>query len=181
MSPNREDDRTTIQFVNSLGYKTAVLLHVLAVVVGFGSLVLDAVYAGQVRRFSGAEAQAVASAHYTATTKFGEGFLYSLPIFGIVAIATSAGAVALHDFWVWASLVVYLATVAALHGLVKPARRRSLVLLGELTGSRDTGRERPVEMKELARLGQRLSVGSGLINVLLFAALILMVFKPGNR
>ena len=166
--------------MTSFGYRTVVLLHVLAVIVGYGSVVLDGVYSAQARRFRGAEAQAVASAHYTAATKFGEGFLYAVPVLGGVAVAASGGAQKGSAAWLWAGLAVFVGTIGVLHGLVKPARRRSLVLFGELTGKQQLGSEQGAELRELARLGQRLSVGSGLINLLLVVGLVIMIFKPGN-
>lgn len=162
------------------GYKLVVVLHILCAIVGFGAIALDSLYAAQTRRFRGPEAHAVAQAHYAATAKVSEPFLYALPVLGILAVllSSSGAKISMGDSWVSMSFLVYIATLGVLHGMVRPARRKALVLLGELAGAQNSGGAQPSQTATLAKLGQKLSLGSALINLLLVIAVILMVFKP---
>ena len=166
--------------VGNLGFKLALWVHVLSAVAGYGSLVLEGVYVSQTRRARGSEAHAVAQAHYAASGKVAEGFLYIVPIFGILAVLLSDGRFSFAQGWISASFVVYLATLGVLHGVTKPARKASLVLFGELAGV--AGRETDVTniRSQLTRLGKRQALGAMVFNLLTALALFVMVFQPGR-
>jgi len=155
-------------------YEAWLFLHVACVIIGYGGLALDLLYTNQLRRFSGAEAQAVARANWSASHKFAEWFLYGVPVFGIL-VALDAD-ISLGDPWLSASFLVYLLSLGVLHGLVNPARRQALVLLGELAG----GRGRQAQAAELARLGRMMSLGQTLFSLFGLIALALMIWQPGR-
>lgn len=155
-------------------YEAWLFLHVACVIVGYGGVALDLLYTNEMRRFSGPEAHAVARANWAASHKFAEWFLYGVPLFGIL-VALDAD-ISLGDPWLSASFLVYLLSLGVLHGLVNPARRQALVLLGELAG----GRGRQAQAAELARLGRMMSLGQTLFSVFGLVALALMVWQPGR-
>jgi hypothetical protein len=167
--------------VGSAGYNVFVLLHLVCVIVGYGAVAVDALATAQQRRFSGPEAQAVAQAGYGTSVKLATRVLYGVPIFGIVAVSLSKGDVSMGDAWVSAGFGLWIASIAVLHAVVVPGRRRSLVVLGELAGLRgDEHGIVPPQARELASLGRRIALGNGAIQLLALAAIAVMVWKPGG-
>jgi hypothetical protein len=159
-------------------YEAWLFLHILCVILGYGAVALDLLYTNQIRRFSGAEAHAVAAANWAVSHKFAEWALYGVPVFGLL-IALDAD-ISLGSPWLSASFLVYLLSLALLHGLVNPARRQALVLLGELAGVRP-GSGRPAQATELGRLGRMMSLGQTLFSLLGAIALALMIWQPGGN
>jgi len=159
-------------------YRVFVFGHIACAIVGFGALALEAVVTGRLDRFDGPDAYAVARASYTSIVKIAEKFLYGLPLFGIGAVAASEGRISFADPWISASFLVYFVAIGVLHGVLNPARRRMLVLLGGLAGATATGStvEPP---NELLGLGRRLRLGNALLNLTLAVALVLMIWQPG--
>lgn len=158
-------------------YRVLVFGHVACAIVGFGALALEAVVTGRLDRFDQADAYAVARASYTSIVKVAEKFLYALPVFGIGAVLASDGQISFGTLWVSLSFVVFIAALGVLHGILNPARRRMLVLLGGLAGAKVTGAvvEAP---SELIGLGRRLRLGNALLNLTLALALVLMIWQP---
>ena len=166
--------------MGSAGYNIFVLLHLVCVIVGYGAVAVDSLATTQQRRFAGAEAHAVAQAGYGTSAKLATRFLYGVPVFGIVAVALSKGDVSMGEGWVSAGLALWVVSLSVLHAVVIPARRRSLMLLGELAGLRAGGDERPPQLRQLAGLGRRVSRGNAVVHLIALAALVVMVWKPGR-
>jgi hypothetical protein len=169
--------------VGSSAYKLCLLAHLACVIVGYGAVALDSLTFGRTRRLEGDEAYAVAQSGYTATVKWAGRFLYGVPVFGAAAVAASDGGIEFSEAWVSAAFVVWLVGVAVLHGVVTPARRRSLVLLAELAGTRVGGPANPTTAARSGQVGslaRRIAVGQAVFNLATVAALVLMVWKPGR-
>jgi hypothetical protein len=166
------------------GYKVFLLAHLLCVVVGYGAVALDSLALARARRLEGDEAYAVAQAGYAATVRQAGRFLYGVPIFGALAVATSDGAVSFSQAWVSGAFAVWLVGVGVLHGFVVPARRRALVLLGELAGARvASAGPTPIVTAQSAQLRgdqQRIAFGQAVFNLATVVALVLMVWQPGR-
>jgi hypothetical protein len=158
-------------------FRLLLLVHVASAIVGFGALVGQSVAVARLRRFDGVEAYAVARANY-AQVRVGEKFLYLLAVAGVAAVATSDGRIGFDEAWLMIAGGVYLATLAVLHGVIAPARRQLLVVLGGLAGEPVSG-EAPQRV-DLGPLGRRLSLGGALVDLLLVAALVLMIWQPGS-
>ena len=152
-------------------------LHIGCVIVGYGGVAMDLLYSNQIRRFAGPEAHAVASANWAVSHKVAEWFLYGVPIFGILLALDMD--ISFGSPWLSASFLVYLLSLGVLHGLVNPARRQALVLLGELAGQ-PTGDGR-AQAAELSRLGRMMSLGQSVFSLLGVIALALMVWQPGGN
>lgn len=160
------------------GEELAALAHVLAVVVGLGGLSADLLTDAQLRRTEGIEAYAVAASTYRRGARRDVVALALILVSGAVVAALSGGAISLADQWVWGSALCYAAVAVTMQGQVVPCRRRALVLLGELAGSRPT--EAGTKRTELGALTRRLRLASVVIHALAAAALTLGVLRPGN-
>jgi hypothetical protein len=163
---------------SGVGYNIFVLLHVICAVGGFGALI----YRGWVLDLARRRGEAVSAgvlAVYGQVSQVGEVLIYGLVIFGIAAIAVSGDNSLFKKPWVISALVVFVAMVAVLHGLVRPAERRYREAMLELAQTPALAPpQRPPQMAEMDRLYRRIGAGMGAFNVLLLGALYLMVFKP---
>jgi hypothetical protein len=151
--------------------------HVACAVVGFGGLALHSLTVARLGRFDGAEAYAVARADYS-RARLAEKFLYVLPVAGIGAVWASDGRIGFGEAWLGIAAGVYVVALAVLHGVLGPARRRLLVLLGGLAGE-PVSTEGPRRV-ELGAVGRRLSLGSAVLDLLFVVALVLMIWQPGG-
>ena len=153
------------------------LVHVVCAVIGFGGLALHSLTVARLGRLDGAEAYAVARSDY-ARGRLAEKFLYVLPVAGVGAVWASDGRIGFGEAWLGIAAGVYVVALGVLHGVLGPARRRLLVLLGGLAGE-PVSNEGPLRL-ELGALGRRLSLGSAALDLLLVAALVLMIWQPGG-
>ncbi len=82
------------------------------------------------------------------------------------------------DLWISASLAVYIVALGVLHALQFPNIKKMNVLMAELadSGARVSGSTDLVA--ELERRGKRSAFVGGLFNLLVVAAVCLMVFQP---
>ena len=158
----------------SVLYRIVLLAHIVTAVVGFGGLLANGVTnarafhsrAGQARTLLQGS-QAVAKIAYYA--------IYALFALGIVLIAISDSAFSFSAPWVSAAFVVWFALVGISHGMVRPSiagiidRTDTLAADAIVDGDPEAG-----------ALAKKLAIGEGLIQVLLIAALYLMIWQPGN-
>ncbi|MDH4144964.1 MAG: DUF2269 family protein [Acidimicrobiia bacterium] len=162
-----------------MAYELALVVHIVATIVGYGSTALDTVHAARTNRFQGLEAYAVARATYSASVKVAQPFLYLLVIAGVVAVLTHPGDLTFAAPWISAAFAVYLASIGLLHGVVNRARREALVLSGSLAGEhRDAG---PQSVSDLSRLGRRMVLGGIAVDLLAVIGVGLMVWQPGGN
>ena len=176
-----ESHRLQSNDVGSTGYRLLLLAHVASVIVGYGAVVFDSILGARATRMSGAEAHAVAQAGYRASVHVAQRALYLVPLAGIGVVLTHPNPeVDFSSPWVSAAFVVYVASLGVLHGLVTPARRKALVLLGELAGRPDSDNRRPPEQAQVESLGRRMQLGEALFHLLTVAALVLMIWQPGQ-
>lgn len=163
---------------SGVGYNIFVLLHIICAIGGFGVLLYRG-WALDLARRRGEAAAAGAIYVYGQLAQVGEVLIYGLVIFGIAAIAVSGDHSLFKKPWVISALVVYVAMLAVLHAVVRPADRRYRQAMLELAQTPAMAPpERPPQMAEMERLYRRIGAGMGVFNVLLLGALYLMVFKP---
>ncbi len=72
--------------LNSGIYKFLFVLHLLTVVVGFGSVMLNGIYAARAKNVGGREGVAISEANTFVSDKVAELFIYAVPIFGILLV-----------------------------------------------------------------------------------------------
>ena len=158
--------------VGSGGYDLLLSLHVLSVIVGFGGVMLNGVYLARAVQVGGREGLAVSRAN-AEVTRVCEFVMYTIPVWGIVLVIASGkvrGGKFLYDFgkpWVGAGFVIYIVIVGLHHGLLRPTHRRITEALTKGT--------RPD-----ASVLSRASVAGALTDLLVVAAVALMIWKPGQ-
>ena len=165
----------------SNGFKILVLLHILCVMGGFGAVAYNALYLSLAQRRPGGGTGAVIDVN-TLVSGFAELLIYAALLFGIGAVAASRSTIKFSDAWVSAAFAVYLVDLGILHGWIKRYQREYSAVVARLeTGA--AGAEVgsvEVDVAQLKHLERRISLGWGVFNLLVVAAVYLMVFKPGG-
>ncbi len=169
--------------VDSGIYNVLLVLHILAVVAGFGGLVLNGFYGAQARQRRGTEGLAVAQANLFVTKSVAHPFVYFVFVTGILLVVTSDGTWSFGDLWVSLSMGIYVLAMGLSHGLMLPTVTRMTALMQELTEAGPpppqgaTGGP-PPQAVELEQRGRTVAAVGAALNLLLVAILALMVWKP---
>ncbi|MCU1484797.1 MAG: Conjugal transfer protein TrbL [Actinomycetia bacterium] len=145
-------------------YKFVLLLHVLAVIAGIGTMVLNGVYAAKARAMGPAGGGAVMQANFD-VGKVAEKIIYTIPIFGLALVGMSDKVFTMGQTWVWLSLVLYIVAIGISHGVMIPNAKKMLA-----------GPSGPAEAEAL---GKKLAAGGMTLNLLVVALVALMIWKPG--
>jgi len=160
------------------GYHILVVLHLLCVIGGFGALAYNALYMSLAQRRQAGGTGAVIEIN-ALVSGLAELLIYAALLFGVGAVASSHSTVKFSQAWVSAAFAVYLAAIGVLHGWIKRHQRPYAVLVKRLESGADPSTQQQ-DVAELQRLEKRVGFGWGVFNVLVVAAVYLMVFKPGS-
>jgi uncharacterized membrane protein len=166
--------------LNSGIYKFVLVLHLIAVVVGFGGVVLNGLYGARAKRAGGREGLAISETNFWITERVAEPAIYAVPILGILLIVTSDDVWKFDQKWISFSFLLYIVGIALTHAVMRPALKRMNALQAELAapGVAPAGGGAPPQVAELESLGQRVGAVGAVLNVLLVVIIALMVWKP---
>lgn len=152
-------------------YQIVLLLHIAAAIVGFGGVIAHSAY--NAKAFAGTAGDASVLLRTTQTvTNLAHYAIYGVFVLGIVLISVSEGEVSFAETWISASFVVWFALVGVAHGLVKPTVRSLLDKAGEMNPS-----DKMTDDPSVVSLAKKLALGEGITQLLLVAALVLMIWQ----
>src|SRR4029077_5529090 len=77
-----EVPRMLLATIVSTPYKIVLVLHILAAIIGFGSVLLNGVYASEARKRPGPEGGAIADANYRVSFGIAMYVIYAIPVLG---------------------------------------------------------------------------------------------------
>lgn len=154
-------------------FELLVFLHLVAVVVGIGTVFLNGMYANIAMKRQGTEGVAISEANYDVSA-IAEKFIYAIPVFGVLAVLANDG-IEFSQVWIWLSIVLYIAAIGVAHAVVIPGHRR----LNELGRLMSSGQAGPAEGAEMEALGKRMAPAGMTLNLLAVVLIGLMVWKPG--
>jgi uncharacterized membrane protein len=173
----------TLAAYNSDSYNVVLTLHILSVIIGLGTVFLNAVYGVQAKARRGPEGLAISQANLK-VTEYAQYAIYAIPIFGIALVFMSkTDGIQFYDWdqtWIWLSLVLYIAALGLSHGLLMPAVKRMQVLMAEVIAAGPPAGGPPPQAAEMEQLGKRIAPVGATLNVLVIVIVALMVFKPGG-
>lgn len=153
--------------VGSFGYNLLLLLHIGAVIVGFGGVTLAGVYNRKAMR-AGSAAANISSVNFE-VNKISEYAIYAVFVLGLGLVGMSGDVYKFSQAWVSASFALYIVGVGVAHGLLIPSHRKLNTALAS------GGPTAP----EVDSLNSRLAIGGAVNDLVLVAILILMIWKPG--
>ena len=148
-------------------YQLLLVIHLLTVVVGIGSVVLNGVYGAQAKKAGPNGGNAIVRANF-AVTEIAEKVIYTIPITGILMVLDDDFPWDFSDTWVWLSIVLYVVALGNSHMNLKPGAKRMI----ELTAGPPT--------PEMETVGKRLGIAGTVNDLIVVALIVLMVWKPGT-
>ena len=166
-------------------YDLVLVLHLLCAIAGFGSVVLNGVYAAKAKAAGGREGYAISSANH-AVGKIGEYLIYGVFVFGLILVFLSetdgVQVIPWSDMWLSLSMLLYIVGIGLSHGVMIPSEKKALRLQEEMisgTGGPAGGGGPPPQAAELEQLGKKMAMTGMILNLILVVIVVLMVFKPG--
>lgn len=167
--------------VNSGIYKFILVLHLMAVIAGFGPTLLAPAFGAQAKARRGTEGLAIAEATFEVISKYAEWIIYSVPIFGILLVLVSDDAIKFSDMWITLSFTLYIVALGLVHAVHFKNLKRMNVLMAELAAGPPPGAAGggpPPQVAELEARGKQVALVGMVLNVLLVIIVFLMVWKP---
>lgn len=162
-------------------YKVLFLLHLLAVIVGFGSSFVWPVLGAQARKLGPGEASLALSRTALSTSKMLTTVsIYLAGLFGILLVVVSGDAWKFSQTWI--SVAFGLFIVGAVLGYLLTANNKKMVDLQErlVSGAAKGGPDGPPpEVAELQALGGRSAMFGGLAHLVFLLLMLDMIWKPG--
>jgi len=167
--------------IESTAYKVVYILHILAIIVGFGGVVLNGIYGAQAKKRPGAGGLAIGEANF-AVSMVAEKVILTVPVWGILLVVLSDDVWEFSQAWVGIALVLFIAVTAfALLVQAKNAERMN-GLAAELVaaGGPPAGASGPPpQVAQMEALEKKLAGGGAFLSFALVVLIALMVFKPG--
>jgi uncharacterized membrane protein len=152
-------------------YQLVLVLHILAVIIGFGGMFIAGFYGNEARNRPGREGLAVAETTLKVTSLAPTMAVYSVPILGILLVLLSDDTWKFSQPWIGISMLLYIVLLVVAITQQVPATRKMLALRSGAEGAQS------MEMQALAR---KVAVTNGIVNLCWVIVLFLMVFKPGR-
>lgn len=167
----------------STGYDTVLVLHILTVIVGFGTVALNGLRGAEAKKRPGPGGLAIGESSFRVSS-VAEKFIYAVPLFGIGLVFMSDGNWTFGQTWVWLSTLLYVVGIGLSHGLLVPAEKRMNALAAELVaaGPPPAGAAAggpPPQVAEMEAIEKKLAAVGTILNLLVVVVVVLMVFKPG--
>lgn len=160
-------------------YQFMKVLHLLGVIIGFGTVFLNGLYGKAMSEKRGAEA-AFMGHTVERVGKVAEYFIYSVFITGFATLGLSEDVFEFGQTWVWLSVLLYIVGIGISHGMLMPNTKRMNALMDELAAGPPPGAGGPPpQAVELEERGKRQAMISMVLNLLLVVIVALMVAKPG--
>ena len=158
---------------NSGWYQAVLVIHLAGAVVGFGASALGTVMLRRAWAEGPDAAAAVRRSHEFASNRLTDAAAYLAGIAGIVAVLID-DRWNFRQGWVTVAFILYFAWVAIAHGALRPAGTK---LAAALEAAAQQGSPEPAGDTE--RLRRRGELWSALSNLVIVAAIAVMVTKPG--
>ena len=167
----------------STAYDVVLVLHLLTVIVGFGTVMLNGIRGAEAKKRPGPGGLAIGESGHRVNT-VAEYVIYAVPVFGIGLVFMSDGNWTFAQTWVWLSLLLYVIGIGVSHAVLIPAEKRMNALAAELVaaGPPPVGAPAgspPPQVAEMEGLEKKLAASGGYLNLTVVVILCLMVFKPG--
>lgn len=168
--------------IDSFAYKFVFFLHILLVIVGFGSSFVYGLLAVQARKLDPAERHAINHAGYAIKNYITEYPIYAAIVMGIGLIGVSDKVYTFSQTWISLAFVLAIIAILIVNFLVNPNVKamdalEAKLVAGDVKPGADGGT--PKEVAELDERGSKQGMYSGLLHLIFLLLLIDMIWKPG--
>ncbi len=148
-------------------YNLVLVLHILAVIIGFGGMFIAGFYGNESRNLPADEGLVIAQATMKVSGQVPTVAVIAVPILGILLVLMSDDVWQFSQAWISLSFLLYIVLMGLATGLQVPTLRKLVAL--RAAGGNAT---------EVEALSKRAAVVGAIVNVLWVIILALMVFKP---
>jgi uncharacterized membrane protein len=152
-------------------YQLVLVLHILAVIIGFGPMFIAGFYGNEARDLPGREGLAVAETTLKVTGRIPTVAVCAVPILGILLILLSDDTWKFSEAWISLSFLLYIVLMGLASGVQVPTIRKMVAIRSGAEGAQSF---------EMQALGRKVATVSAIVNLLWIVILFLMVFKPGH-
>ena len=153
-------------------YNVVLVLHILGVVAGTGTNMLNGVVAAKAKQLGGPLTGAVMRTNFEVAL-VAEKIIYTIPVTGILLVLMSEDLWTFGQTWIWLSIVLYVVAIGISHGVMKTSALR-MQALGPQLGQGDQA-----AIAEAGALEKKLAAGGTVLNLLTVVLIALMIWKPG--
>lgn len=160
-------------------YKLLLLLHILSVVFGIGTVVLNGLYAAQASKRQGPPGRAVSEANF-AVSNVAEYVIYTIPLWGILLVLASDDAWSFSDTWIWLSLVLFVISLGVSHGVLIRGHKKINALLLEMEQGPPPAGGPPPQVAQITVLGKQQAAAGMFLDLMVVVFIALMIWKPGS-
>jgi uncharacterized membrane protein len=164
--------------VNSGFHKFVLVLHILSVIFGLGTVSLNGLYAAQAQKRQGPPGRAITEANFF-VTGIAEYVIYTIPVWGILLVLSSDKLFKFSQTWIWLSLLLYFVAIGLSHAIMIPGVKRIIELQKEIEQGPPPASGPPVQVAELQSIGARLAPTGMVLDLLLVVIVVLMIWRPG--
>jgi hypothetical protein len=165
---------------NTFLYQLLFLLHITAVVVGFGSSFVYPVLATRSRKLPAKEAYAVNHTAFSISRYMTSYPIYAAGAFGLALIlASGAPDVIFKQRWVSIAFFLFILGVLAEAFLLYPNAKAMDALLCKIAEAPD-GQAKPKELTQLDECRSRAGMYGGILHLFFLLLMIDMIWKPGS-
>lgn len=170
---------TVVAIVGNPGntlYEIIFYVHVLVAIVGYGTVVLNGLFAANAQGLDLPQRFGAQSTKHRVDT-IAEYFIYANFAAGLllVFLADENSVVGFDQTWVSLSMLLWIVAIGISHGLLIPSEKKYLADLEAQVGGAEPGSTGV----DLAALDKRMAASGAGLNVLLAVILYLMIWKPG--
>lgn len=149
------------------GYYTSLLIiHIVTIVVGIGTVSLNGLYGAQAKKAGPNGGNAIVRANH-AVSNVAEYFIYAIPVTGILMVLRNE-AIDFDETWIWLSIVLYVAALGIAHSVLIPGSKKMIELTQGPPGP------------ELEAQGKKMAMAGATNNLLAVALIVLMIWQPGR-
>jgi hypothetical protein len=145
--------------------------------VGIGGVLLNGFYAAEAQKRPGPNGRAVSEANF-AVTGIAEKVIYLIPVFGILLVLASDGAIKFSNIFVWLSLVLFIAAIGLSHSILIPGHKSINALLLEMEQGPPPVGGPPPQVAQIQALGKKQAGTAMVLNLILVVILVLMIWQP---
>jgi len=147
-------------------YQLLLVIHLLTVIAGIGTVVLNGVYGNEAKKAGPNGGNAVVRANFE-VTKIAEIIIYLIPVTGILMVIKSP-VWDFSDTWVMVSIALYVLALGNAHMNLIPGSKKMIELTQGPPGP------------EMEAWGKRLAIAGTVSNLIVVALVVMMVWKPGS-
>jgi Predicted integral membrane protein (DUF2269) len=157
-------------------YKLFFLLHILCVVVGFGSTFVWAALGARAGKLDPATSLEINRDILTLSKRLTTPFIYAAGAFGIALVILSDKAIKFSDAWISIAFALFIVGALIAAFVLAPAQKRLVAMQDELVSAGGPSPDRPSQVDEIDAAAKRVAMFGGILHLFFLAILIDMVW-----